>query len=316
MLKKQDTAAALSQAIELRESAAIALCARRATLRAASDQKTLDALDAVLALQGMPFEHPERRAIRKEPHRRAGEIFGPEIEQQNRDAEAEAERKKAEELARVEQVSGPLPAFPCSRDTALRWSVSAPQEMRIVFIERECIKCLENWRETIARGALITWPESAADSFARLWPKDKMCSENDLWWLVHDLRPFWITNDCDGRYKAEKASAKELGKKKRAAGKEGATERTRKRWIGYTQNFRAHAGEREITPDLIKEFPKQKGVTLQKGREFLNTLLTAKDNIPLHSSLEYTLVKVKIKVPQSVAADCYAILLEGKIMEA
>ena len=129
-----------------------------------------------------------------------------------------------------------------------------------------------------------------AGSYGKYWKGQEMDSKN-LFFLADDFRTFWTKHGKTYRALDDErvSTLKGLKEQKESAGRASAETRARARWIHFTQNFVEWAGNRGITASVIDSYPKQEGVILEKGHEFLKTLLTAKGNPVLQADLSESL---------------------------
>ena len=129
-----------------------------------------------------------------------------------------------------------------------------------------------------------------AGSYGKYWKGQEMDSKT-LFFLADDFRTFWTKHGKTYRALDDErvSTSKALKEQKESAGRASAETRARARWIHFTQNFVEWAGNRDITASVIDSYPKQEGVILEKGHEFLKTLLTAKGNLVLQADLSESL---------------------------
>ena len=119
--------------------------------------------------------------------------------------------------------------------------------------------------------------EKLRQDFASRWPEGKLL-EHDVpkARLLCEWTQYW--RQFGARYVTkiteENAAKATLSKTRELSGTEGAIERTKLRYIRFTQAFVQFLRKREVTADLIKEFPHLEGVHLKKGRDFLGVLLS------------------------------------------
>lgn len=381
-----DSAVLISQAIQIREEAAIATHQRQHMLLVEADWFCLNALWRHLAkgiADSLQKSDPTLKAIIEQMMQRnetqtAAWYAAPEREQE----QAEVDRAFAE----IALESGALPSLPCKFEEALRWSVTASTDTPWTLIESAFIDFLNvteakhiyeqesglsdpdrgskldalNWicryRQALAvpqitpeqrkqheeqlakHQATVTEVDSLSDyvsnfspgspppkiisahgsaAYAKYW-RGKEVDQKNLCFITSEFRPFWQKHSpAYGKaLKDEVRAAEALRLLKKDAGEDGAAERTRRRWVCFTQGFWQWSNRKKITPERISQFPKQKDMVLSKGREFLNTLLAAKNHPSLRAELSETLDNVGIKISSEIVADCYAVLFERKIIKS
>ncbi len=153
--------------------------------------------------------------------------------------------------------------------------------------------------------------------FTERWPEGRQLKDWQKIIGVNAWGAFW--QKFGGHYLAgrnELAGATAAIKRTRkSAGEEGSVERTRSRYIKFTQSFVQWLNKRPVTLDLIKAFPKQEDVSLLKGREFLGVLFTAKQNPGTRGDMEGPLSNSDIRLSQTDADVCFGILFRREIPE-
>ena len=155
-------------------------------------------------------------------------------------------------------------------------------------------------------------------NFSECWPEAKLFDiEDQKVRGVLQWHPFWQQHGPAYAAAHEEAAdlAKAVSKVKSTSGKTGVGNRERNRYLLFTQEFLATTAQQKITKEIIESYPKQDGVTEEKGREFLNTLLTASGNIGSHKAMSETLAVVGIKLLQEHAEECFSVLFDRKIPE-
>jgi hypothetical protein len=205
--------------------------------------------------------------------------------------EREAQRQALREEWRA-KCGNPFPELPCSMEDAIRALVDPLKKISWPELQRQ-------FREFMAPKDEARFNEAWFDPPINIWG-----SEERLQILLRKFLPHW---------RRQAAEAKAVSSINSVKGKSGVAKRERNKWLLFTQGFLAWTSRRTITKDLIKSYPKQEGIPETKGREFLGTLLNARDNLGTYKAMSETLAKTGIKLPPKHTEECFAVLFERKI---